>query len=78
MSYVEFDNEDSKDGALSANRAPGGLQAQMRKAFREWALRPGPMWTYVKMLFSDFHTFKRALRVGMEHFTWAVGAKKGD
>ncbi len=36
MSYVEFDNEDSKDGALSANRAPGGLQAQMRKAFREW------------------------------------------
>jgi radical SAM superfamily enzyme YgiQ (UPF0313 family) len=48
-----------------------------RKAFREWALRPGPAWTYVKMLFSDFHTFKRALRVGMEHFTWAIGVK-GD
>ncbi len=36
MSYLEFDNEDSKDGALIANRAPGGLQAQMRKAFQEW------------------------------------------
>jgi radical SAM superfamily enzyme YgiQ (UPF0313 family) len=47
-----------------------------RKAFREWALRPGPMITYLKMLFGDFHTFKRALRVGLEHFTWAVGLKK--
>ncbi len=47
-----------------------------RRAFREWALRPGPMWTYLKMLFGDFHTFKRALRVGLEHFTWAVGAKE--
>ena len=64
---LEYDN-------LSAEE----LLEWQRKAFREWALRPGPMWTYVKMLFSDFHTFKRALRVGMEHFTWAVGAKKGE
>ena len=43
-----------------------------RRAFREWALRPGPFITYLKMLFSDPHTFKRALRVGLEHFSWAV------
>lgn len=43
-----------------------------RRAFREWALRPGPFITYLKMLVSDPHTFKRALRVGLEHFSWAV------
>jgi anaerobic magnesium-protoporphyrin IX monomethyl ester cyclase len=42
-----------------------------RRAFREWAFRPGPAATYVKMLFSDSGTFKRALRVGMEHVGWA-------
>jgi len=46
-----------------------------QRAFREWALRPGPAWTYAKMLVSDRHTFKRALRVGMEHFSWAVGRR---
>ena len=29
-----------------------------RRAFREWAFRPGPVKTYLKMLVSDIHTFK--------------------
>jgi hypothetical protein len=29
--------------------------------------------TYLKMLVSDTHTFKRALRVGLEHLGWATG-----
>jgi len=29
--------------------------------------------TGLKMLFSDTHTFKRSLRVGLEHLGWAVG-----
>ncbi len=61
---LEYDNLSADD-----------LLEWQRKAFREWALRPGPAWTYLKMLFSDYHTFKRALRVGMEHFSWAVGVK---
>ncbi len=44
-----------------------------RRAFREWAFRPGPVGTYLKMLLSDMHTFKRAVRVGMEHLGWALG-----
>jgi len=44
-----------------------------RRAFREWAFRPGPALTYLKMLFGDRHTFKRALRVGLEHLGWARG-----
>lgn len=46
-----------------------------RRAFREWALRPGPAWTYAKMLLGDPRTFKRAARVGMEHLRWAMGGQ---
>jgi radical SAM superfamily enzyme YgiQ (UPF0313 family) len=42
-----------------------------KRAFREWALRPGPMWTYTKMLFSDWSTMKTALNVGIQHLSWA-------
>ena len=42
-----------------------------KRAFREWALRPGPMLTYLKMLFSDFSTLKSALSVGLQHLSWA-------
>ena len=31
-----------------------------KRAFREWAFRPGPALTYLKMLCSDPSTFKRA------------------
>lgn len=48
-----------------------------RRAFREWAMRPGPALTYMKMLLSDPQTFKRTLRVGAEHFTWALGSFAG-
>jgi radical SAM superfamily enzyme YgiQ (UPF0313 family) len=49
-----------------------------RRAFREWAFRPGPAFTYLKMLCSDFRTFKRAVRVGVEHLGWALGASKHE
>ena len=41
-----------------------------KRAFREWAFRPGPIFTDIKMLFSDITTFKSALSVGIQHFTW--------
>ena len=41
-----------------------------RRAFREWAFRPGPLFTYFKMLLSDASTFKTALRVGLQHLSW--------
>jgi anaerobic magnesium-protoporphyrin IX monomethyl ester cyclase len=41
-----------------------------KRAFREWAFRPGPMLTYLKMLFSDFSTFRSALSVGLQHLSW--------
>lgn len=41
-----------------------------KRAFREWALRPGPMVTYLKMLISDPNTFRTALSVGFQHLNW--------
>jgi radical SAM superfamily enzyme YgiQ (UPF0313 family) len=47
-----------------------------RRAFREWAFRPGPVLTYLNMLLSDPQTFKRALRVGIEHLGWALSSSR--
>ena len=42
-----------------------------KRAFREWAFRPGPILTYLKMLLSDRSTLKSALEVGFQHLDWA-------
>lgn len=41
-----------------------------KRAWREWAFRPGPVWTYAKMLMSDLSTLKTALDVGIQHLRW--------
>ena len=41
-----------------------------KRAWREWAFRPGPILTYFKMLLSDISTFKSALSVGVQHLSW--------
>jgi radical SAM superfamily enzyme YgiQ (UPF0313 family) len=57
-----------------------GLSAEQlltwqKRAFRQWAFRPGPLLTYAKMLLSDPQTFKSALEVGLQTLKWQV---KGD
>jgi radical SAM superfamily enzyme YgiQ (UPF0313 family) len=49
------------------------LEYWQKRAFREWALRPGPMMTYLKMLLSDKRTFKSAIDVGIQHLGWTRG-----
>lgn len=51
---------------LSAER----LLYWQRRAFREWALRPGPIMTYLKMVASDISTVKSALSVGLQTLSW--------
>ena len=46
------------------------LEYWQKRAFREWAMRPGPMKTYLKMLFSDASTFRSALNLGLQHLGW--------
>jgi len=52
---------------LSAER----LLYWQKRAFREWAFRPGPIFTYLKMLLSDWSTFKTAISVGFQHLSWS-------
>ena len=44
-----------------------------KRAFREWAFRPGPVFTYLKILLSEPSTFTSALSVGFQHLTWQAG-----
>jgi radical SAM superfamily enzyme YgiQ (UPF0313 family) len=55
-----------------------GLSAEkllywQKRAFREWAFRPGPLWTYLKMVASDPSTVRSALSVGWQHLSWIGG-----
>jgi anaerobic magnesium-protoporphyrin IX monomethyl ester cyclase len=43
-----------------------------KRAWREWAFRPGPVLTYLKMLLADTATFRSALDVGIQHLRWQV------
>lgn len=52
---------------LSAER----LLYWQKRAFREWAFRPGPILTYLKMLISDRSTLRSAFNVGLQHLSWA-------
>jgi radical SAM superfamily enzyme YgiQ (UPF0313 family) len=48
-----------------------------KRAFREWALRPGPAFTYFKMLLSDWSTFRSALNVGLQTLAWQTDEGAG-
>lgn len=62
-----------KDTVLQyENLSAEDLLYWQRRAFREWAFRPKPILTYARMLLGDWHTFQHAVRVGVEHFRWAV------
>ncbi len=47
------------------------LEYWQKRAFREWAMRPGPAFTYLKMLVSDVSTLKSAVAIGLRHLGWA-------
>jgi anaerobic magnesium-protoporphyrin IX monomethyl ester cyclase len=70
---VDMDKETVLDyPELPAER----LMYWQKRAFREWAFRPGPMFTYLKMLLSDASTFKTAVKVGLEHLRWSTGSQE--
>jgi anaerobic magnesium-protoporphyrin IX monomethyl ester cyclase len=52
------------------------LMYWQKRAFREWAFRPGPAWTYLKMLFNDPSTFTNALSVGLQTLAWQLQGKE--
>lgn len=66
---VDMDRETVLDyPQLSAEQ----LVYWQKRAFREWALRPGPMFTYLKMLIMDPSTIGTTLHVGFQHLKWLL------
>lgn len=51
------------------------LTYHAKRAFREWALRPGPAMTYLKSMNSRA-TLKPAMSLGVEHLKWILSARK--
>ncbi|MHB1319118.1 MAG: B12-binding domain-containing radical SAM protein, partial [Anaerolineae bacterium] len=51
------------------------LEAWSRRALREWALRPGPLWTYLRMVATTPSLWRAALSIGLESLGWAAGAR---
>ena len=48
------------------------LERWQKRAFREWAIRPGPAMTYLQMLATP-GALRSALEVGIRHLAWARG-----
>jgi radical SAM superfamily enzyme YgiQ (UPF0313 family) len=49
------------------------LERWARRAFREWALRPRPMWRYLRILIDNPALWGPALEIGLESLGWARG-----
>ncbi len=49
------------------------LERWARRAFRAWALRPGPALTYLKMLLTSPSLLRNAVEIGLESLGWAAG-----
>jgi len=50
------------------------LERWAQRAFRAWALRPGPMLTYLRMLLGDPGVWRSALEIGLESLGWLRGS----
>lgn len=45
------------------------LEYWQKRAFREWAFRPGPIWTYLKSI-NGPSVLKSALEIGLSTLGW--------
>jgi radical SAM superfamily enzyme YgiQ (UPF0313 family) len=47
------------------------LEYWQKRAFREWAFRPGPVWTFLKGM-NSWEGIKSALSIVTQHFNWVT------
>ncbi len=48
------------------------LEYWQKRAFREWAFRPGPMWTYLKSI-NSLSVVRSAIEIGLGTLGWVKG-----
>jgi len=53
------------------------LEAHAQRAFRQWALRPGPVWTYLRSI-NNLAVLRSALGIGLEQLAWIAGWRRGQ
>jgi len=53
------------------------LEAHAQRAFRQWALRPGPIWTFLKSINSP-GVVRSALDIGMQQLAWITARHPGQ
>ena len=49
------------------------IESWARRAFREWAFRPGPALAYLRILAGSPSMWRRALQIGFDSLAWARG-----
>lgn len=49
------------------------MEYWQKRAFREWAFRPGPMMTFAKMLLTEPSMLRNAVNVATQHVSWLWG-----
>jgi len=54
------------------------LERWAQRAFRAWALRPGPALTYLRMLLGSPSMWRPALEIGLESLGWAAGKQRNQ
>ncbi len=74
--YEDFDM-DSSTTLNYPHLSSEDMQRWAKRAFREWALRPGPAMTFLKSA-NSWRTLKDLLTIGASHFTWVRGGKVND
>jgi len=48
------------------------LERWQRRAFRQWALRPGPIWTFLKSI-NNLAVLRSGMEVALQHVGWLSG-----
>jgi len=49
------------------------MEYWQKRAFREWAMRPGPMLTFAKMVLTNPSMLRNACNVAAQHLSWLRG-----
>ncbi len=49
------------------------MEYWQKRAFREWAMRPGPMLTFAKMVLTNPSMLRNAFNVAAQHLSWLRG-----
>jgi anaerobic magnesium-protoporphyrin IX monomethyl ester cyclase len=72
VDFVEEADTDRSTVMGYPNLSAEHLECWQRRAFREWAFRPGPIWTFLKSI-NSLAVLRSAVEIGLETPGWVRG-----